>query len=112
MSDNEKIYDLMEKLYSETQKGFEQVNTRIEGLEKEIRKTNLVIEHDIKPKIEVLFDGQKQNSDKLDSLDSKVDNLENKVDNLEHRFDRLEHKVDRIEIQVSKHDEFIIKRIK
>ena len=96
--DNQKVYDLMEKLYIEMQKGFEKVDarfekvdsrmdslgTRMDSLEKEVKKTNLVIEHDIKPKIEVLFDGQKQNSDKLD----------------------------RIEAEVTKHDEFIMTRIK
>ena len=96
--DNEKIYNLMEKLYSEMQKGFEkvdarfeqidarfeQVDARMDSLEKEVKKTNFVIEHDIKPKIEILFDGHKQLSDKLD----------------------------RIEAEVIKHDEFIMKRIK
>jgi peptidoglycan hydrolase CwlO-like protein len=102
--DNEKIYELMEKLYIEMQKGFGKVDkqfqqvdskidsldnridsldNRITNLENEVRKTNIVIENDIKPKIEALFDGFKQNSDKLD----------------------------RIEAEVTKHDEFILKKI-
>jgi len=110
--DNDKVYDLMEKLYVEMQHGFKEVNGKISDLEKEIIKTNLTIEHDIKPKIEVLFDGQKQTSDKLDRLDSKVDNLENRFDHLDNKVDRIESKIDRIEVQVSKHDELIMTRIK
>jgi len=103
--ENEKIYSLVEKLYTEMQKGFGKVDSRldsldatvgslsstvdnlssrVDSLEKEVRKTNLVIEHDIKPKIEVLFDGHQQISDRLS----------------------------RIEEKVTKHDEFIMKRIK
>ena len=54
------------------------------ALADEAKKTNLIIENDIKPKIDVLFDGHKQNTEKLD----------------------------RIEAEVIKHEEFIIKRIK
>lgn len=96
--EDDKMFDLMTKMYSEMQKGFKGVNERIDGvdtringlekridgLENKVDKTNITIENDIKPKIEALFDGYKQNSDKLD----------------------------RIEKQVSKHDEFIIRRIK
>ncbi len=53
-------------------------------LENEVRKTNNVIENDIKPKIEALFDGQVQNTIKLE----------------------------RIEAEVVKHEEFILKRVR
>ncbi|MBR9648687.1 hypothetical protein [Clostridium tyrobutyricum] len=82
--EGDKMFDLMTKMYAEMQNGFKGVNERIDGLENKVDKTNITIENDIKPKIEALFDGYKQNSDKLD----------------------------RIEKQVSKHDEFIIRRIK
>ncbi|MCH4199227.1 MAG: hypothetical protein LKF87_04030 [Clostridium tyrobutyricum] len=82
--EDDKMFELMTKMYAEMQKGFKGVNERIDGLENKVDKTNITIENDIKPKIEALFDGYKQNSDKLD----------------------------RIEKQVSKHDEFIIRRIK
>ncbi|MGI6698403.1 MAG: hypothetical protein ACOX3Y_07375 [Clostridia bacterium] len=74
------------------------LSVKVDGLEKgqkslvegqkalanEVKKTNLIIENDIKLKIDALFDGYKQNSEKLD----------------------------RIEAEVVKHEEFIIKRIK
>jgi tetrahydromethanopterin S-methyltransferase subunit G len=84
---------------NEMQGGFKQVNSRIDGVENEIgfkqvnsridveneaKKTNTKIEHEIMPKLDVLFDGYKQNSDKLD----------------------------RIQEEVSKHEEIILRRVK
>lgn len=43
-----------------------------EGLKKEVRKTNIVIKNDIKPKIDALFDGYKQNSEKLEKIEEEV----------------------------------------
>ncbi|MBV4415107.1 hypothetical protein [Clostridium tyrobutyricum] len=86
--ENDKMFDLMTKMYADLKQGQEnmrkELSSKIDSIDKKVDKTNITIENDIKPKIEVLFDGYKQNSDKLD----------------------------RIEKQVSKHDEFIIRRIK
>lgn len=41
-------------------------------LENEVRKTNNVIENDIKPKMEALFDGHSQNTEKLDRIEAEV----------------------------------------
>ena len=120
--DNE-LFDLMSRMYSDMQDGFKSmysdmqdgfksVNKRIDtldtkvsnlevkvdnldtkvsnlevkvdNLDKVVKKTNLVIENDIKPKITALFDGYSLTS-------NKIENIKN---------------------QVSKHDNFIIKRIK
>ena len=62
---------------------FAELRENQKSIENEVRKTNNVIENDIKPKIDALFDGLKQNSEKLD----------------------------RIEAEVVKHDEFILKRV-
>lgn len=56
----------------------------MDNVEKEAKKTNVAIEHDIKPKLSALFDGYKQHTDQLE----------------------------RIEKEVSKHNEFILRRIK
>ena len=60
------------------------LGTDLEELKQEVRKTNIVIEHDVKPKLNALFDGYKQHTDQLG----------------------------RIEKEVTRHDEFILKRIK
>lgn len=81
---NEQLFEFMTKMYYEIQEGFKQVNSRIDGVENEAKKTNAKIEHEVMPKLDVLFDGYKQNSDKLD----------------------------RIEVEVSKHEEIILRRVK
>ena len=78
--ENDKLFELMTKMYSEMQEGFKEVRDRLGGVE----KTVIHIENDHGKKLEALFDGYKQNSDKLD----------------------------RIEEEVSKHEEIILRRIK
>ncbi|HOJ49103.1 MAG TPA: hypothetical protein PLD48_09635 [Bacillota bacterium] len=56
----------------------------VSGLKDGQKRIEIMLEHDIKPKIQALFDGYKQHTDQLD----------------------------RIEKEVSRHDEFILRRIK
>ena len=84
---NEQLFELMTKMYGEMQEGFKEVNLRADSLENEIRETKnkvILIEQEHGKKLDALFDGYKQNSDKLD----------------------------RIEEEVSKHEEIILKNIK
>ncbi len=61
-----------------------ELKKEVSDLKVELKKTNNVIENDIKPKIEALFDGQLQNTARLE----------------------------RIEAEVVKHEEFILKRVR
>lgn len=102
---DDKLFDLMEKMYIEFSKRFDNMESDINGLKTDvgdikldveslktntaslktnITKINTTIEHELMPKITVLLDGYKQNSDKLD----------------------------RIEKEVSKHEEIILRRVK
>jgi len=56
------------------------LENRMDNLASEVRKTNITIENDIKPKIEALFDGYKQNSDKLDCVINRLEIIEEKVE--------------------------------
>lgn len=60
------------------------LTNEITELKTDAKKTNNTIENDINPKLQALFDGHKQNSEKLD----------------------------RIELEIIKHDEFILKRVR
>lgn len=89
--ENEKLFEFMTKMYTEMKEGFKEVNKRLDNVEtdlsdikKRVIKAEVNLEQGIAPKIDSLFDGYKQNSDKLD----------------------------RIEKEVSKHEEFILKRVK
>ena len=83
--ENEKMFDLMSKIYSELQEnkkemqeGFSSVNDRLDKVENTI--TN--IEHNHGQKLEALFDGYTQNSQQLDSIDEKLDTLQKSVNDL------------------------------
>lgn len=70
-----KIFDLMEKMYGEMQemKGeMQEVKSRL-GI---VEKTVLNIENDHGKKLEALFDGYKQNSDQLERVEKKVSSQE------------------------------------
>lgn len=98
MNNEEKIFTLLEKMYldlqdtkEEMQKGFKAVNEKLDNVEtslraeiQEVKNTVVRIENDHGQKLNALFDGYKQNSDKLD----------------------------RIETEVSKHEEIILRRIR
>ncbi len=83
MANDDKIFELMTQMYSEMQgtftrvrgemqSGFATINDRLDNVENEVKKTNLVIENVIEPKIEALFDGYKQNSEKLTRIETEV----------------------------------------
>lgn len=86
-----KMFELLEKMYvefsefrKETNSKFENLDSKFGNLEKRQQKLEMLIENDIKPRIETLFDGYKQNTEQLS----------------------------RIENEVSKHEEIIFKRVK
>ncbi|MGB7605663.1 MAG: hypothetical protein WBL93_09325 [Lutisporaceae bacterium] len=97
----DKAFDLIEKMYVEFSKKFDSMDKRFVSMDKRfdsleseikelksdvssIKKTVLYIEQDHGQKLEALFDGYKQNTDKLD----------------------------RIEAEVARHEEVIIRRVK
>ena len=72
---NEQLFEFMTKMYGEMQGGFKEVNSRIDNLEKEVRETKnkvIIIEQEHGKKLDTLFDGYKQNADKLDRIENEV----------------------------------------
>jgi len=83
----DKTFQLLEKMYSEMKEGFAKVDERFTEIDerlKTVERTVLRIESDHEQKLQALFDGYIQNSEKLD----------------------------RIQEEVSKHEEVIIRRVK
>ena len=66
------------------EKKVEIIETEVKEIKTSQIKLEIIVENDIKPKLEALFDGHKQNTDQLE----------------------------RIENEVVRHEEFIIKRVK
>lgn len=81
--ENEKLFELMEKMYAELQEIKKDVKTNTEKIDS-VEKTVLRIEQNHGRKLEALFDGYKQNAEQLNN----------------------------IEKEVSKHEEVILRRVK
>lgn len=96
MADNKEMFELLTKMYSEVQgiksefsgrfdnleNRFGNLENKVDSLEHTVNKTNIIIENDIKPKIEALFDGYEQNTESINILTGKVDDLQIDVNNL------------------------------
>ena len=82
--DNEKIFELMTEMYADLKQGQEKIYIDLKTEIEEVKKTVIKIEDEHGKKLNALFDGYKQNSEKLQ----------------------------RIEDEVSKHEEVIIRRVK
>jgi uncharacterized protein YukE len=64
----DKMFDLVSKMYSEMKQGFAEVNGKMEVLSKQV----INLENDLKPKVEALFDGYKQHTDMLEHIKNEV----------------------------------------
>jgi len=76
---NEQLFEFMTKIYGEMQEGFTEINSRINKLKSEMRETKnkvIIIEQEHGKKLDTLFDGYKQNSDKLDRIEKEVSKQE------------------------------------
>lgn len=113
VADNNEMFELLTKMYSEVQGmksdikdmksdinvRFDNLENKVDNLENEVRKTNITIENEIKPKIEALFDGYKQNTEAIYELTNKVDYLQSDINNLTIRTLKNENSI----INLSKH---------
>lgn len=71
---DDKTHELMTKIYSEMKQQFEVVNKK---LDEKADKADIVrLENNLVPKIEALFDGYKQNTEKLDNIEKEVSKQE------------------------------------
>jgi DNA repair ATPase RecN len=82
-----KIYDLIEKTYIELQDTKKELSDTKTELKSEIKdvgrrltKVEIILENDIKPKIDTLFETQAQILEKLGEHDKRFDILESKID--------------------------------
>ena len=88
--ENDKLFELMTKMYAEMQEGFKDVKSELQSHGERFNKIESKM-----TKIDI----------KLEELDTKVDlSLEGHKTNTEQ--------LNRIEEEVSKHQDFILKRIK
>ena len=100
MADNNEMFDLLSKMYVEVQGMKSDINGRLDNLdskfdnlEHKVDKINIIIENDIKPKIEVLFDGYTQNMESINMVVNKIDDLQTDVNNLTIRTLKNENNI-------------------
>jgi len=72
----EKIFELMTKMYNEMNERFNKVDQRFDKVDQRLsnvengqKKIEIIIEHDIRPKIDALFDGYLQTTERLVRLE-------------------------------------------
>ncbi|WP_297424729.1 hypothetical protein [Clostridium sp.] len=107
VASNSKMFDLLNKMYSEVQDmksditGMKlsmndmraDINEKLDKLVYKVDKTNITVENDLKPKIEVLFDGHIQNAESINELTNTIDSLQNGVNDLNVRTLKNEHTI-------------------
>ena len=121
--ENEQLFELMTKMYSEIKDEFKVVKQEISGVKQEVSgvkqevsgikqevlKTNMVIEHNIMPKIDLLFETNDLQSENIEQLrkehGEKLDELLNTSMNHTARLKKIEQ-------AVVEHDEILFKRVK
>jgi len=72
MKEDDKTFELLTKMYSEFSKKLESIETDVSSLKKSVANIEMCIEHEIKPKIEVLFDGHTQHTEQLNRIEKEV----------------------------------------
>lgn len=118
--ENEKLFELMEKMYIEMQSGFSKVNERFEDLEKKVDKNTILLEKaraDIKLIAEVQQSFQEQLGKSKDteskSLNERLDIIELAVTNnsitLNEKIDNLQIDVNNLTAKTALTDNKVIK---
>ncbi len=76
---DDKLFELIEKMYSEMQNGFTEVRGEIKNLNHSVIKLENKVDNNLK----ALYDGYNQNTEKLCMLEYKINDLSNKVERQE-----------------------------
>ncbi|MBE3100756.1 MAG: hypothetical protein IMZ47_00560 [Firmicutes bacterium] len=87
----EKTFELIEKMYSEMQKGFSAIRSEMaEGFSEvrremtegftEVRQSIVLLENKVDVNLKALYDGYQQNTESINRIEKKIDILDEKVD--------------------------------
>lgn len=100
---NNDLFELMTKMYGEMQKMMGEISNvksevkdvkeELVTVKTEVTKTNMTIENDVKPRIEALFDGYKQNTESINKLSDKVDEIQRDINSLTIKTLRNENNI-------------------
>lgn len=73
---DDKLFELVEKMYSDLKNEISSVKKDLTNEIRTVGNQVLRMENDIKPKIEALFDGYKQNTETLERIEKEVSKQE------------------------------------
>lgn len=73
---DDKLFELVEKMYSDLKNEISSVKKDLTNEIRTVGNRVLKLENDINPKIEVLFDGYKQNTETLERIEKEVSKQE------------------------------------
>lgn len=68
----DKANELIEKMYIEFSEKFETIENDIQELKNDVKQINAAVNHDIRAKINVLFDGHIQQVQQLERIEKEV----------------------------------------
>jgi predicted nucleic acid-binding Zn-ribbon protein len=91
--DNEKVLDLIEKMYYEMHKDFEVVKGDISGIKedmKDLKDRQLKIESKLEDARKTIIIGHIQNAEAIKRLETKFDQLADKVENHDLKIQVIE----------------------
>lgn len=77
---DDKVFDLVTKMYGELTEFRKETNKRLDNLENGQKKMEMKIEHNIETKIQALYEDREVVHEKLDEINSKVENLSSKIE--------------------------------
>lgn len=89
----DKIFDLLEKVYievQETKKDVKDIKVRQDKMDERLSRLEIKVEHDISKKLDALFDFRDEALKRFDKIDNKLDELSEKVDRHDIRIQVIE----------------------
>ena len=96
MSDNDKLFEFMTKIYSEVQEGFKELKTdvksikeevkeitqRLDTIETDVKKLDIKIDSELIPNSVATLDGYKDNAEHITIINDKIDRLQIEVNSI------------------------------
>jgi conjugal transfer/entry exclusion protein len=79
----DKAFELLTKMYGEFSEFRKEANRKFEDVKSDIQKVSnqvVILENELKPKVEIALEGYQAVSEKLTTLENKIDNLSAKVE--------------------------------
>lgn len=92
--DENKIFDMLEKIYTDVQ----ETKVKVSSIENNVKKLGITIDEKLVPTDNALLDGYKDNAEHIAIIDNKVDKLQMNVNNISMK---VAHNDNRI-IEISK----------